>query len=217
MPQPAQHDSSEEGAGTSRIVLGLLQSVERDGAQSQRRIARELGVALGLVNLYIRRCVSKGLLKVAQAPAGRYAYYLTPQGFAEKSRLTVEFLSYSFSLIRQAKLDYARLFQQARQDGLSRVVLAGKSDLAEVAALCAIDYGIDIAAVVDPHSTDTLFLKLPVVQSFEQVDGPFDAVVVTDLRGAAEIASIAAARVGAERVLVPNLLGVQLNHQQAAL
>ena len=75
-------------SGADRIVLGLLTSVEADGARSQRRIAAELGIALGLVNAYLKRAVKKGLVKVGQAPARRYAYYLTPQGFSEKSRLT---------------------------------------------------------------------------------------------------------------------------------
>ena len=96
-----------------RIVLGLLSSVETDGARSQRRIAAELGIALGLVNAYLKRCVKKGLVKVHDAPARRYAYYLTPQGFAEKSRLTVQYLSDSFSFFRKAKDDCTRVFEEA--------------------------------------------------------------------------------------------------------
>jgi predicted transcriptional regulator len=56
-----------------RIVLGLLSSVQTDGDRSQRRIAAELGIALGLVNAYLRRCVKKGLVKVHDAPTRRYA------------------------------------------------------------------------------------------------------------------------------------------------
>src|ERR1700733_6588894 len=118
-----------------RIVLDLLNSVEQDGAQSQRRIAAELGIALGLVNAYLKRCIKKGLVKVHDAPARRYAYYLTPQGFAEKSRLTVDYLSASFSFFRLAKGDCARAFEAAKTNGFSRLVLAGKSDLAEIAIL----------------------------------------------------------------------------------
>ena len=87
-----------------RVVLGLLESVEQDGATSQRRLAAELGIAVGLVNAYLNRCIQKGLVKVSQAPARRYAYYLTPQGFVEKSRLSLEYLAYSFRFFRQAKL-----------------------------------------------------------------------------------------------------------------
>src|ERR1700741_3777568 len=108
-----------------RIVLGLLSSVETDGARSQRRIAAELGIALGLVNAYLKRCVKKGLVKVHDAPARRYAYYLTPQGFAEKSRLTVQYLSESFSFFRHAKADCAAVFEAAKAVGHSRLLLAG--------------------------------------------------------------------------------------------
>src|ERR1700738_702083 len=96
-----------------RIVLDLLTSVEHDGDRSQRHIAAELGIALGLVNAYLKRCVKKGLVKVHDAPARRYAYYLTPQGFAEKSRLTVEYLSSSFSFFRLAKADCAHVLPLA--------------------------------------------------------------------------------------------------------
>jgi DNA-binding MarR family transcriptional regulator len=98
---------SNVGGEDERIVLNLLNSVD-DGAQSQRRIAEELGIALGLVNAYLKRCIKKGLIKVTQAPARRYAYYLTPKGFAEKSRLTVEYLAASFSFFRQARADCTR-------------------------------------------------------------------------------------------------------------
>src|SRR5665811_2593048 len=98
----------------ARIMLGLLESVERNGAQTQRHLAAELGIALGLVNAYLKRCVKKGLVKVSEAPARRYAYYLTPHGFTEKSRLTVEYLSYSFTLFRRAKTDYAAALDAAR-------------------------------------------------------------------------------------------------------
>ena len=93
----------------ARIVLGLLESVGRDGGQSQRRLAAELGIALGLVNAYLKRCIGKGLVKVRSAPTRRYAYYLTPKGFAEKSRLTVSYLTNSLSFFRLARADCAAL------------------------------------------------------------------------------------------------------------
>ena len=41
--------------GNERLLLELLESVERDGAQSQRKLATDLGIALGLVNAYLKR------------------------------------------------------------------------------------------------------------------------------------------------------------------
>src|SRR5579863_2600085 len=146
-----------------RIVLGLLSSVETDGARSQRHIAAELGIALGLVNAYLKRCVKKGLVKVQDAPARRYAYYLTPQGFAEKSRLTVQYLSDSFSFFRKAKDDCTHLFKEAAARGFERLVLTGKSDLAEIAILCAVEAGATVVAVVDLPGEDNRFVGVEVV------------------------------------------------------
>jgi DNA-binding MarR family transcriptional regulator len=201
--------SKADDVDDARIVLGLLEYVGRGGEQSQRRLASELGVALGLANAYLKRCINKGLVKVSQAPARRYAYYLTPRGFAEKSRLTFEFMSRSFTLFRQAKADCTAAFESARGRGYRRFALLGASDLAEIAAICALDGGFVIAAVVDAGIAAERFAGAPVVRALEAVAPPPDAVLVTDMQNAAAAVQVTVAKFGAERVLVPALLGVQ--------
>jgi DNA-binding MarR family transcriptional regulator len=201
----AASTSRPTDAEKTRIMLGLLESVERGNAQSQRRLASELGIALGLVNAYLKRCVNKGLVKVSEAPARRYAYYLTPRGFSEKSRLTVEYLSYSFSLFRRAKTDCSEIMVAARVRGFERIVLLGVCDLAEIAAICALDSGINIVAVVDPRSALTRFVGVPVKADFDDVAA--DAVLVVDIKDTEDVIETAAARYGADRVLMPALLG----------
>jgi DNA-binding MarR family transcriptional regulator len=196
-------------------MLGLLESVERGGEQSQRRLASELGVALGLVNAYLKRCITKGLVKMSEAPARRYAYYLTPRGFTEKSRLTAEYLSYSFSLFRRAKADYMATLSAARDRGLVRIAILGVSDLAEVAAICALDSGISIIAAVDAQSDQVRFAGAPVVKSLDDVADAIDAVLVTDTATTRETTAAAIERLGRERVLVPDLFGLR-EHKEAA-
>ncbi len=193
-----------------RIVLGLLESVERDGAQSQRKLASDLGIALGLCNAYLKRCVTKGLVKMSAVPARRYAYYLTPKGFAEKSRLTVEYLSSSFSFFRQARADCSELLKAAQARGCQRVALLGISDLAEIATICALESGVPITAVVDPNSELEQFVGLPVLDSIDALVGQVDAVMVTDLKTASETVNAAIDKFGSESVLVPKLLGVRV-------
>ena len=204
--------AGEEKFEEARIMLGLLDSVERNGGQSQRHLASELGIALGLVNAYLKRCMKKGLVKASEAPARRYVYYLTPQGFAEKSRLTVEYLSYSFSFFRQAKVDCSAIFQAARADGQTRLVLAGKSDLAEIASICAQENNVTIVAVVDPVASGDRYLGVLLTPAFEQVNLTFDAVVVTDLTSPQLTCEDAVRRFGRNRVLVPKLLRVRLSN-----
>jgi hypothetical protein len=197
----------QEKPENSRILLGLLESVERDGRQTQRRRASELGIALGLVNAYLKRCITKGLVKVSEAPPRHYAYYLTPQGFAEKSRLTVDYLAFSFSLFRRARAAYSEAVSAARAQGVTCVVLAGASDLAEIAIICALNGEVEIAAVVDPKCLNRDFAGVPVFRSFDGVPDPFDLVLVTDLVSGDETYRSAIKRFGVDRVFFPAFLG----------
>jgi DNA-binding MarR family transcriptional regulator len=204
---------SDKGFESDRIVLGLLNSVGQ-GLNSQRRIAVELGVALGLVNAYLKRCVTKGLVKVSEAPARRYAYYLTPHGFSEKSRLTVEYLSSSFSFFRHAKADCALVFEAAKARNFRNLVLFGKSDLAEIAVLSAVESDVSILAIVDEHSTSQSFAGKPVVSRFSDFSDNFDAVVVTSLLNASGLFEQAVALYGVHRVFAPALLGLNAFRQE---
>ena len=207
--------TDKDSAGdNARIVLGLLDSVERDGAQSQRKLAADLGIALGLVNIYVKRCVKKGLLKVREAPARRYVYYLTPHGFAEKSKLTVEYLSYSFSFFRQARTDCAEILAAAKAQATDKVILAGLSDLADIVRICALEGGIQIVAIVDPEATAARYGDIPVEKSFDEVPAGFGAVIVTDLHHGADTFAAAVARFGADRVYAPKLLGLPRREAQ---
>ena len=104
----------------NEILLGVLDAVHREAAISQRTISKEVGVALGLANAYLKRCVRKGWIKVRQVPRRRYLYYLTAQGFAEKTRLTGEYLSSSFNFFRRARSQLAELMAECNDRGWKR-------------------------------------------------------------------------------------------------
>jgi DNA-binding MarR family transcriptional regulator len=191
-------DASDE------IVLGVLDVVERDPSVTQRSVARELGIALGLANAYLRRCVRKGLIKVSEVPRRRYAYYLTPQGFAEKSRLTATYLSDSFSFFRKARTQCAELFALAAARGQRRLALLGQGDLAEIASLVAREHPVEIIAVMAAGG-DAARLGADLAAI-----GPADAIVVTALVDPRGALSAALRAVGAERVYIPAILRVPM-------
>ena len=94
-PDPAPQDAA--------TMVALLDAIGADDQHTQRSLAVRLDVALGLANALLKRCVAKGLVKIQNAPARRYAYYLTPKGFAEKSRLVAEYLETSLNFFRRAR------------------------------------------------------------------------------------------------------------------
>ncbi len=209
---------SGDSARETAIMLGVLTAVERDSAITQRSLSSELGIALGLANAYLRRCVRKGLVKVRQAPLNRYAYYLTPGGFAEKTRLTGEYLTLSFKFFRDARRGCSDVFAECQARGLARVALAGSGELAEIAVLSAGECGIEVDCVIDPGTGAVHCAGRPVVASLgdalKRRDGASGfAVVVTDTRRPQDTfdAMVRAARdagLDADRVIAPALLRV---------
>ncbi|MGH8615233.1 MAG: winged helix-turn-helix transcriptional regulator [Gammaproteobacteria bacterium] len=187
------------------VTLQILSAIEEKSDLSQRHIADRLGVALGLANSYLKRCVRKGLIKMQHAPANRYLYYLTPKGFAEKSRLTAQYLIVSFALYRKAGESFVRVFELCRARGHDRVLLAGVSELAEIASLRAHDYPVRIVGTYDPGSRIEQFLKLSVWSDLRQAN-EYDVCVLTDMTQPAARYQELIEKIGPERVLVPSVL-----------
>ena len=215
MAPKATADSTPDG--DTEITLGLLNAVQENSAVTQRTMASELGIALGLANTYLKRCVRKGLIKVSQIPPNRYAYYLTPKGFSEKSRLTTEYLSSSFTFFRRARGQCGDLLEYCAARNWQRIALAGSSELAEIATLCAIERNIRLVGLIDtgqvaapgrkgdPKPAEFAGLK---VVSLSRKFTDLDAIIVTDLQIPQAVFDRLATEFAAERILTPPLLRI---------
>ncbi|MGB0571229.1 MAG: winged helix-turn-helix transcriptional regulator [Alphaproteobacteria bacterium] len=193
-------------ADDAEITLGILNAIHENERITQRTVAQDLGIALGLTNAYLKRCVKKGLIKVSQAPANRYAYYLTPQGFSEKSRLTAEYLSDSFRFFRNARSQCTEALNEAARRGWKRIALYGASELAEVASLCEAS-DVEIVAIVDPGHSNSNFAHLPVVQNIAEA-GDIDALLLTAVSNPQAAYDSLVRDYPASRVIVPGLLRI---------
>jgi DNA-binding MarR family transcriptional regulator len=188
------------------ILLAVLDAIDSHHAPSQRSIASDVGIALGMANAYVKRCVKKGYVKLSQAPANRYLYYLTPTGLAEKARLASEYLQQSLNLFREARGQYAALVEVCARNGWTRVALAGGGDMAEIALLCTVSQpAIRVAGILGAVvETPTLAHLTPLTEA--DLADRVDAVLVTSITGSAELAARLALTLPAERILVPKLL-----------
>lgn len=206
--------SESANEAETAITLAVLNAVQENDQVTQRSLAQEVGVALGLANAYLKRCVKKGLIKVQQAPANRYLYYLTPKGFAEKSRLTAEYLSHSLHVFRRAREEYAEALAACEKNGWRRVALCGAGELAEVAIVSAIGGKVELVGILDPAQDAGKFGGLPVATDLAAF-GPVDAVLLTGLRDAQQIFDSLAETFPQERIMTPTLLRVLRQGQDA--
>jgi len=192
-----------------RLLADLLARVDREAHVSQRQLALDLGVALGLVNTYIKRCVRKGLIKVRHVPSRRYAYYLTPKGFAEKTRLTTEYLSWSLSFFRSARAECTLLLQEALRRRMATVGLYGASDLAEIAILSATGQDVKIIAIVDAGAERAEIAGIPVYSAIDAISKQPDGWLLTSLTNPQAAYDVVVVAAGADKLLVPSILSVQ--------
>ena len=160
--------------------LLLLTEVERDGAVTQRSLATKLGVALGLTNLYLKRLARKGYIKITTIPSQRVRYLLTPQGFAEKSRLTYLYMQYSLSHYRDMRARLRETLTLATQQGTKRIVIYGTGELAEMAYLSLREMQLTLVGFVDDGQQES-FLSYPVWRSQVLGQWEFDAVLLADI------------------------------------
>lgn len=207
MPQSSLTAPSPESPSETEITLGLLTAIENDSRLTQRSAAQQLGIALGLANAYLKRCVKKGLVKVQQIPANRYAYYLTPTGFAEKSRLTARYLSMSFDFFRSSRKQLTELLEQCAGSGWRRVAFYGASELAEIGTICALDMDLEIVGVVDPGVDAEKFAGLAVYRAVADL-GAVDAIIVTNFSAPQDTYDALIAVAPGGNVLAPPLLNI---------
>ena len=204
--------SGNYSTNEAEVTLGLLNAVHGDQSLTQRSAAKDLDIALGLVNTYLKRCVKAGLIKVKQAPSSRYAYYLTPKGFAEKSQLTATYLSQSMSFFRLVRVESADLFRFCKDRGWQRIALVGKSELCEITILGASDYGVELVAIIDAEAAQTtgIFMGIPVHAGVNDVEF-VDAFLITDMKAPQDTYEMLVEIFESERVLA---MPVLIIHQQ---
>jgi DNA-binding MarR family transcriptional regulator len=124
--------------------LGLLEEIERDPDTTQASMADRLGVAVGTVNWHVKRLIAKGYVKVKRAERRKLRYIITPEGIAERAKLTMAYIENSMILYRQTREQALQVLQQAREQGFNQVMIQGDGDIADVCRLTSIEQGMSV-------------------------------------------------------------------------
>ncbi|HBG46731.1 MAG TPA: transcriptional regulator [Deltaproteobacteria bacterium] len=160
--------------------LQLLDEISRNHELTQRDLSHKLGVALGLINSYLKNLTQKGYITISTIPRKRYTYYLTPHGFAEKTRLTYQHLQNFTSLYRVARRDFHDLFDELRGSDVKRVAFCGVDEVTEIAYLSLKEAELELAGIVDGSPSKAKFFGHDVLKIDDIMTLDFDVVVITN-------------------------------------
>jgi len=129
--------------------LQLLEEVSKDSSISQRKLSICLGTALGVTNACLKKMIRKGYIKVKGINHKRIAYYLTPEGFSEKARLTYHFLQHTVNYYINLKKNIISRLSEISESGAKEIVFYGAGEVMEVALICLHETGLELKGIVD--------------------------------------------------------------------
>tara|TARA_B100000959_G_C14941801_1_gene608148 strand:- start:1249 stop:1638 length:390 start_codon:yes stop_codon:yes gene_type:complete len=91
----ANNKKNTTNFNASDTDLTVLRYLENKQKISQRELSQNLGISLGKINFILKALIQKGVVKAKNFRNNKnkivYAYYLTPDGFNEKAKLTINF------------------------------------------------------------------------------------------------------------------------------
>jgi DNA-binding MarR family transcriptional regulator len=190
----------------NEITLRLLDSIAKKKSITQKNVAQDLGIAVGLVNAYIKRALNKGWLKVKNIPAHRYAYYLTPSGFSKKTQLVSQYLFSSFRLFRDSKSEYQRIFSICKKKKYDKIILVGNSDLTEIANLVNMSFKLSICGILDNEKKKSdLSYKSYNLNNYPK---DVDAFIITEIINPTFYYSALKKKISINKILFPNFLQI---------
>jgi DNA-binding MarR family transcriptional regulator len=175
------NDNDEKMLDTYRSFL-VISEIAKEESLSQRELSQRLGIALGLVNSYLKNLVAKGYVRVKNFPRKRYGYLLTPQGVAEKSRLAYQHLRYFTNLYTTTRQDYLALFRALSGARVRKIAFCGVDEVTEIAYLSLLETDLSLVTVMDDEAAGADFFGLPVVSLANGVLSGYQGVILTSLK-----------------------------------
>jgi len=160
-------------------TLKILEEIEKNQSSSQRELARKLNISLGLVNSFVKRLAQKGYLKVTTIPKNRIKYILTPKGFAEKTKLTCDYIQFSYRFYKDTRIRLRNLFQEFMDSNVQRVIFFGIGDLAEIAYLSLQETSLTLVAVIDNQAVGKQLFGMYINKSDSISTIVYDKILIT--------------------------------------
>jgi DNA-binding MarR family transcriptional regulator len=180
----------------------ILDHIERREGVTQRQLAGDLEIALGLTNLLIKRVVSKGWVKVVNVKPNRFSYLITPAGLREKARITRAYFNNTVRLytetrerLRESLNELSENWDQGDTEAAAagkRIVFYGAGEVAEIGFISLQGSDLELVGVVDDRNGGGRFFNYPVHDSSalkptELAGEPFGRLVVMSFRKAGQI------------------------------
>jgi len=127
----------------------LLNEIAQDSMVTQANLSDRLGIAVGSVNWYIKRLITRGWVKVSHLDRTRLKYDLTSEGMKVFTQRAVSYARDSLKIYGNFREQAKLLVVELTQRGIKSVYLNGDDEMIDILRLTCIEAGIQISVIPD--------------------------------------------------------------------
>ncbi|HNA89562.1 MAG TPA: winged helix-turn-helix transcriptional regulator [Anaerolineales bacterium] len=123
----------------------LLDEIAQDSLVTQANLSKRLGIAVGSVNWYIKRLVTRGWVKVSHLDRTRLQYDLTSEGMKIFTQRAMSYARDSLKVYGDLRSKAKLLAEDLKQKGVKSVYLNGEDQMMDILRLTCIESGLKIS------------------------------------------------------------------------
>ena len=127
----------------------LLDEIAQDSLVTQANLSKRLGIAVGSVNWYIKRLITRGWIKVCHLDRTRLQYDLTSEGMRVFTQRAMNYARDSLKVYSGYREQARNLVAELKQKGIKSVYLNGDDQTMDILRLTCIEAGLKISDLPD--------------------------------------------------------------------
>jgi len=111
----------------------IIEILDENNNITQRNIASQAGISLGLTNILIKRLVKKGFIKIKNMNKKRILYHLTPKAILEKTYRTYHYFERSVKDIVNIRKKIQDEIIRKNNIHSRQIIIIGNNEISEIA------------------------------------------------------------------------------------
>lgn len=108
-------------------LQSIAKTLEEEPLASQRVLAENAGMSIGLMNAVLKRFVERGWIMLTNVNLRKLSYAVTPDGIAELTSRSQKFAKRTFAIANTYNETLCHLVSESKKQGITTLVLYGKS------------------------------------------------------------------------------------------
>ena len=108
-------------------LQNIADTLKEEPLASQRVLAENAGMSIGLMNAVIKRFVERGWIMLTNVNLRKLSYAITPAGIAELTARSQTFAKRTFAIANKYNDTLCKVVYDAKKEGKTKLVLYGNS------------------------------------------------------------------------------------------